>query len=73
MRVWGGGGVDGGCKTLVCYTAPRPHTPHLSQKIKGNIPHLLNLKCIGRKGILGLRSPEGTQHNKAASNDSADV
>ena len=30
---------------------------HLSQKIKGKIPHLLNLECIGKKKILGLPSP----------------
>ena len=30
---------------------------HLSQKIKGKIPHLLNLECIGKKRILGLPFP----------------
>ena len=43
------------------------------KKIKGKIPHLLNLECIGSKGILGLQSRKGTQYNKAASNNSADV
>ena len=45
--------------------------PHLSPKIKGEIPHLLNLECIGNKGIMGLRSPKDTQYSKAASNNSS--
>ena len=32
--------------------------PHLSQKIKGKIPHLPNLECIANKGDPGIAIPK---------------
>ena len=48
---------------------PKGNVLHLSQKSKGEIPHLLNLECIGGKGVLRLRSPKDTEYNDSASNN----
>ena len=58
----GGGGGRGFCTGNI---------PRLSRKMKGEIPHRVNLDCSGRNGILALRSPKDTQFSKAASNNSS--
>ena len=37
---------------------PQGKIPHLSQKIKGKIPHLPNLECIANKGDPGIAIPK---------------
>ena len=61
----GGGGVS--VQGFFCRGKFRMgNIPHLSQKMKGKIPHLANLGCIGSKGEPGIVVPK--RHTRQQSN-----